>query len=366
METRWARRLGPGIAAMAAVAAIASTTAGAPPPIWDPPDCQGLPSVRPRTGAAWFRLDPELAAGTLVGQVLTIGNAERATEWRMDLDAESFAGEPRGGTVLIGTDDGRASRVSLIDVEDGCRWSVGTSRDVVRSARSTPDDTALIEHRVDRRTRADLGIWRRPFDGGAPTRLLPAISVDDRFGPTWTTELGWSEDGDRLVVTSCGEVACRFRIVPTTGGPVTSIADPSLGSFVGMADDRLIVRQACRGLPCPLLARGLALDAVVVLDAAAGLAVLSRDADGRSVIVHERGTGLVAIRPDGSDARPLAAPPDGLRLIAGIPWSASAAEHAPDRLVFGPEGRVPSDGARPAILRSVDSTESLPLGEVLR
>jgi hypothetical protein len=366
METRWVRRLGPCIAAVAAVAAIASTTAGAPPPIWDPPDCPGRPSVGQRTSAAWFRLDPDLAAGTLVGQRLTIGNAERATQWRLDLDAESFAAQPRGGTVLVGTDDGRASRLLLIDVTGGCRWVVATSRDVVRGALPTPDGTAVVEHRVDRRTRADLGVWRRPFDGDAPTRLLPAIRADDRFGPTWVTELGWSEDGESLVVTSCGEVACRYRVLPKDGSVVTSIADPSLGSFVGMADDRLIVREACRGLPCALVSRRVAADDLVILDAATGTAVVSRDADGRSVVVHEREAELHALRPDGTDRRHLADPPDGLRLVAGVPWSASGAEHAPGRLVFGPEGRVPFDGARPAILRSVDAADTLPLGEVPR
>jgi len=366
METRWARRFGPGIAAMAAVAAIASTTAGAPPPIWDPPDCPRLPSVGARTSAAWFRLDPDLAAGTLVGQRLTIGDAERARRWQLAIDAESFAADPRGGTVLIGTDDGRASRLSLIDVIDGCRWPVATSRDVVRSAIPTLDGTAIVEHRVDRRTRADLGIWRRPLDGSMPTRMLPAISVDDRFGPTWVTELGWSEDGASLVVTSCGEVACRHRVVPAMGGTVTTIADPSLGSFVGMADDRLIVREACRGLPCGLVSRALADDTSVVLEVATGLAVMSRDADGRSVVVHELEAELHAVRPDGGGARALVAQPDGLRLVGGAAWSASGAEHGRDRLLFGPEGRVPSDGSRPAILRSVDATESRPLGEVLR
>lgn len=366
METRWARRLGPGIAALTAVAAIASTTAGAPPPIWDPPDCPGRPAVGSRTSAAWFRLDPDLAAGTMVGQRLIIGNAEHDTEWRMDLDAESFAAQPRGGTVLVGSDDGRASRLALIDVADGCRWAVATSRDVVRSALPTPDGTAVVEHRVDRRTRADLGVWQRPFDGTTPTRLLQAIPADERFGPTWATALGWSEDGETLVVTSCGEVACRYRVVPAAGGAVTSIADPSLGSFVGMADDRLIVREACRGLPCALVSRAVGGHDVVTLDPAAGLAVMSRDADGRSLVVHEGDAGLTAVRPDGSDPRPLAGAPDGLRLVPDVAWAASGAEHADDRLVFGPDGRVSLDGARATILRSVDATESLPLGEVLR
>ena len=252
METRWARRLGPGIAALAAVVAIASTTAGAPPPIWDPPDCPGLPSVGPRTSAAWFRLDPDLSAGALVGQRLTIGNAERATQWRMDLDAESFAAQPRGGTVLIGTDDGRASRLSLINVTDACRWTVATSRDVVRSALSTPDGSAVVEHRVDRRTRADLGIWRRSLDGSAPTRLLPAIPTDDRFGPTWVTELGWSDHGDSLVEIVEGSV--EFAAQSRDGGEfVEGRADsPAIaggaetfhgGTEFGLGGERIAVHQ---------------------------------------------------------------------------------------------------------------------------
>jgi hypothetical protein len=351
---------------MAAVAAIASTTAGAPPPIWDPPDCPGVPSIGARPTGAWIRLDPELSAGMLVGQRLTVGTAGLATGRRLQLEAEAFASEPRGGTVLVGSDDGRASRLSLIDVAAGCAWSLATARDVVRSAVTTPDGSGIVEHRVDRLTRIDLGVWRRPLDGGAPTRLLAPIAVDERFGPTWVTGLGWSADGESLVVTSCGEAACRHRIVAESGGEVTTVADTTLGSFVGMADDRLIVRGACRGLPCPLVARGTGGDAVTVLEAAAGLAVMSRDAGGRSVVVHETGVGLRAIRPDGSDARPVAPPPHGMRIVPDVAWSASGAEHAPDQLVFGPDARVPLGGARLAVVPAVDPTGSVPVGEVLR
>ncbi|HSL75559.1 MAG TPA: hypothetical protein VK867_01350 [Candidatus Limnocylindrales bacterium] len=366
METRWARRLGPAIAAVAAVAAIASTTAGAPPPIWDPPDCPGSPAVRGRPTGAWFRLDPDLSAGVLIGQRLTLGDAERATEWRMDLDAESFSAGPRGGTVLVGTDDGRSSRLSLIDVVGGCRWPIGTTRDVVRSAVTTPDGAGIVEHRVDRGSRTDLGVWRRAFDGGGSTRLLAPIAADERFGPTWITELAWSEDGGSLVVASCGEVACRYRIVPATGGALTSIADPTLGAMVGVAEGRLIVRGSCRGLPCPLVSREASGVATAVLDPQAGLAVMSRDARGGIVVVYETQGGLQAIRPDGTDARGIAMPPEGLRLVAGVRWSASGADHTPDRLVFGPEGRVPVDGPRTAVLRAVDIDDAVVVGEVLR
>jgi hypothetical protein len=114
------------------------------------------------------------------------------------------------------------------------------------------------------------------------------------------------------------------------------------------------------------VSRALADDTSVVLEVATGLAVMSRDADGRSVVVHELEAELHVVRPDGSGARALVAPPDGLRLVGDAAWSASGAEHGRDRLIFGPDGRVPADGSRPAILRPVDATESLPLGEVPR
>ena len=367
METRWFRRLGPGVAALGAVAAIASTTAGAPQAAWDPPDCTGSPSAGGEPIGAWFRLDPTLVDGSYVGQRLTLGRADRATSWHLQLDAESFAAEPSGGTVLIGTDDGRASRLSLLDLAAGCRWPIGTSREVVRGALVSPDGRAIVESRVDRRTRADLGIWRRPLDGGEPMRVLPEIPVDDRFGPTWITQLDWADDGTSLVVGSCGEVACRYRVLPEAGGAMTTVAEPTLGTLVGMADGRLIAHAACRGLPCPLISFGFADREQVVLDDAAGRAVMARDGAGHRVVVHETvGGPLRSVRPDGADGRALPAAPDGLGLVAGPAWAAGAAEHPADRLLFAPDGRIPLDGPRSALARSIDAADTTAPGEVIR
>ena len=73
METRWFRRLGPGVAALGAVAAIASSTAGAPPASWRPPACPGPPVLTSGAIGTWYRLDPTLADGTYVGQRLSVG-----------------------------------------------------------------------------------------------------------------------------------------------------------------------------------------------------------------------------------------------------------------------------------------------------
>ena len=93
METRWIRRLGPGIAVLGAMAAIASTAAGAPSPSWQPPGCSGPPAAGPLGPGTWFRLDPTVVDGTYVGQRLSLGSGS-APQRRIDLAAESFATGP--------------------------------------------------------------------------------------------------------------------------------------------------------------------------------------------------------------------------------------------------------------------------------
>src|SRR3954462_10120559 len=60
---------------------------------------------------------------------------------------------------------------------------------VVRSAVLTPDGAAVVEHHVDRATRADLGIFRRRIAGGELVRVADPVAWDDAYGATWTTDL---------------------------------------------------------------------------------------------------------------------------------------------------------------------------------
>jgi hypothetical protein len=347
---------------------VASATASAPSPSWDPPPCPGVPASGTARIGAWFRLDPILEDGVIVGQDVSMGWADRPVPWRIRLEAESFASGPTAGTVVVGTDDGHASTLSLIDLQRGCGWTLGTSADVIRNGVLGPDG-AIVESRVDRRTRADLGVWRRPLDGSAPSRLLAPLRTDARFGPTWATDLGWSDDGATLVVASCGEVACRYRLQPLAGGPVAAITDPTLGTVVGLADGRLVTRGACRGLPCPVVSIRPDGSDRVVLDDAAGLAVLARDDADRGVVVHELAAGstsLRSVRPDGRDGRVLPAAPPGLRLVADAAWTGGATEHPPDLLVFAPDGLIPGSGVRSARLRAVATDTPVSILEVSR
>ncbi len=368
VESRWLRRAGPGIAALGAVALIVSTTVGAPARTWQPPACPGQPHIGARPIGAWYRLDPSLVDGARTGQRLVVGRAGGAAQ-TMRLDAESFATGPLRGTILVGSDDGDSSRLSLVDVAAGCAWSLGLTTDVIRHATVAADGVSVFEFRVDRRSRTDLGVWRRSLDGSTdPVRILAPIATDMRFGRTWLTRLSWSDDGQRLAVASCGEVACRYRLLDPVSNDVRHVVDPSLGDLVGFGADRLVAHGACRGLPCPLLSVGND-GSVVTLADDAGQAVIAHDDAGGPVVVHEvdvDGHGLRQIGLDGSDPLALDVDPDGRRLVAGPARSESAAEHDPAWLLFGPDGRLPIDGPVGALLRHVPDGRAVPLGEVSR
>ena len=368
VESRWFRRAGPGIAAIGAVVLVASTTAGGRPASWEPPRCEGLPRVGSAPVGAWYRIDPTIGDGVRSGQRLTVGGPGTATARGLDLNAESFAAGPFAGTILAGTDDGATSRVSLIDAAAGCAWSVDRSDDVIRRATITPDRSALIEFRVDRTSRADLGVWRRPLVGDGPLeRILPPIEHDERFGPTWLTELFWSGDGSLLAVESCGEIACRIRWLDTRTGVTGSVSDPSFGDLIGLTRDRLVAHGACRGLPCPLRSHRLADGSTATIVAYAGQAVLARDAGGRYVVVYERdadGHGTAAIDLDGSADRALPGDVGARRLIAAPAWAGGGAEVPAGWIAFGPDGRLPIAGPVGALLRRLSDGRTVPFGEV--
>jgi hypothetical protein len=368
VESRWFRRAGPAVAALGGIALIATTALGAPDRAWAPEACAGAPRIGAPGPGAWYRIDPILDAGARTGQRVVLGRAGDGATRALDLDAESFAAGPFGGATLIGTDDGRRSRLSLVDLARGCAWPLVVSADVVRTATLAPDGMSLFEFRVDRRTRADLGVWQRALDGStAPSRALVPIAADARFGPTWTTDFIWSEDARSLAVQSCGEISCRVRILDLDGGGVRLVADPALADVVGLDGDRLVAHGACRGLPCPLISMDIATGSALALDPEAGQAVLSRDADGRTVVVHEVGAGGAYLRMvglDGHEPRRIDGDPDGRRLVARAARSGSGAEYAPGWLLFGPDGRLPIDGSLRPLLRHVPDGRAVQLDEV--
>ena len=228
LESRWVRWVGPGVIAFGALASVATATQGAAQSPWSPPPCSmadGGPEAAARSAGPvglgdlraepWYRLDPRLDRdGGLQGQRLAVGTDGQHASHFLELPPESFAAGPFGRLVLVGGDDGATSRLTAVDVPGDCSFAVAEESSVIRRATVDPAGRTVYEMRVDRQTRADLGIWSRPLDGTGPAvQVLEPIAPDERFGPTFTTEFSWEPGGDRLAVQSCGEAACRTRVI---------------------------------------------------------------------------------------------------------------------------------------------------------
>jgi hypothetical protein len=370
LESRWARRIGPGVAALAAVLMVAATAAGARDRPWRPPACRTGAATQVQGTLAWWRMDGQVVDGRLAGQRLTLGAAGAARPRIVDLPAEAFAAGPFGDHVLVGTDDGRRSRLSLIDVARACRLQVADTADVIRRATMTPDRSAIIEFRVDRATRSERGVFRRPLaPGGRVTRLLGPIPPDAQFGPTWTTELVWGSDARSLAVQSCGVLACRTRVLDLATGSVQLVSDMGQGDLVGLAGGRLVVHEACGGLPCPIVSVDVEDGDRVVLQQDGGQAVMASDPVGRALIVLEAGADgrrLRVMDPLGNAVRDLRPDPLGRRLVAGPARSGGAMAPVVGHVVIAPAGRLPVGGRPSPVLRRLSDDTTLAVEEVDR
>jgi hypothetical protein len=355
--------LGRCVRLLAPLAVITVVTAASPlaPPgvggtggVRAPAGTCGSPGAAAAAGAAagataWYRLSSVVdSAGTLSGMRLEAG-AVPGPRYAVDLPAESFASGPERGQILVGDDDGSRSRIRLLDAARGCWTAVGIEGAVVRSAVMDAAAAVIWEHRVDRSTRADLGVWRRGLASGTSERVLEPMAADAAYGRTFTTELATA--GGRLVATSCGMRACRSRVLDAVSGQVALV--PDTGPVVGLAGGSLAAMSVCDALPCgvdaidvqtgvrtrvadAVTAVGLGGSTLVWTDAAGG--VWQRDLAGahEPAIRADAALGLSPIRRSslatsgsGSSGIPLLAP--GGRI--GDPGSVRVLDPATHRLV---------------------------------
>ena len=188
------------------------------------------PAVRPTSGS-WFRGTPLLdVGGTLTGWRLTVGGPDgRASE--MSLPPESHAGELVDGRLVVTSDDGHVSRVQIVEAAAGCSRTVGldrsAARTVARRAVIEPAGDSILVHRLDRATRADLGIVRVFVDGRPSVPVVQPPSSDDLAAAgverVWSTELRLDPGGTTLEVRSCDPGACLTRIVDLRSGAIRTI-----------------------------------------------------------------------------------------------------------------------------------------------
>lgn len=373
-ESPWFRRAGPVIASLAALGAfgaVATVAVGAPTPSWAPAACEGPPIVSSGAPGTWVRLDPRMdVGGTLVGQRLAMGDTTTTVSPTWDLPSESFVAAPTSSTVLVGADDGVVSSLRLLDIRAGCVWPLAQETSVIRRATLSPDGSSIYETRVGRRDRADQGVWRRALTmSGSATRVMEPLVPDARFGQTFTTEFAWSDGADELAVQACGEISCRVRFLEPASGRQRSIANPALGTMVGLTMDRLVVHGSCRGLPCPLLALHLDDETVTVLAQEAGQAMLVLADDGSPRIAYETdaaGLSLRAVAPDGSSRTELGSLPLGERLVPLGPGASALTRLAPGTLLTGPEAGVPFGPDRSTGVRRLADGHTAPFLEASR
>lgn len=385
VESRWLRWIGPGVVALGAVGFIASTTLGAGARPWTPRACAGPPSAWIEAARAvgspsladlpstpWYRLDSVLdTEGALGARRLAVGLDGEHAARISDLPAESFAAGPFGRIILVGSDDGVASELVAIDVANGCTWAIGREQAVIRRATIDATGTSIYEMRVDRITRADLGIWLRPMDGvGEARRVLSPIAPDGRFGRTYSTEFTWDVAGERLAVQSCGEAACRTRIVSPGGGATVTLDTPDLGLLIGFDGDYMATYGACRGFPCPIVSSNVRTGRRHVLAEAAGPAVVVGTDDGTRLIHEQRtpsGRALRSIPLDGGASTDLGPLPDGLDLHAASTRADAATRIPAGWVLLAPDGRIPADrsAVRPH-LRHIPDGVTVQLDEVAR
>lgn len=247
-----------------------------------------LDAAEGAASAAWFRLDDVLdAAGWLAGRQLAAGLVATPGSLAVGLPAESFAAGPVAGLLLVGDDDGARSRLRLVDPAARCAIDLGAAPDVVRSAVVVPGELVAYEHRVDRVTRVDLGVWRRSLRDGGTVRVLGGLPADPATGPTWSTTLLVAPDG-RLVASACTDVACRVRVLEPATGAVAALA--GTGPALGVARGELLARATCPGLPCDVMAFPLDGGPARVLAADAWAAAAGGPAGTHLVVETDGGT----------------------------------------------------------------------------
>ena len=206
---------------------------------------------------------------------------------------------------------------------------------VIRSAVAAPDGTATWEHRVDRRTRADLGVWRRLAGSTASDgalRVLDGLTSDAAAGPTFTTDLAVAADG-RLVVAACGERTCRTRVLDPRTGVVASAA--GTGPVLGVSGRVLVTMAACSSLPCH----------VEALDLVDGSTAPLGDGDAPGTLGGPADAFVIVPVAGSVDVKGITGVADGRIALALDPvlrgsTATSGADVAPGAVVLAPHGRV--------------------------
>ena len=153
-------------------------------------------------------------------------------------------------------------------------------------------------------------------------------------------------------------------------GTRRTVAEPDLGTLVGLGGDALVTYAACPGFPCPIVAVNLATGTRTILTERGAVAIVITTPDGPRLVYEsfdESGIALRSVALDGSSPSDLGRLPDGQRLHA-IPGIAEAATRVPSGWVLlASNGRLSFSGPDAQTqLRHVPDGTTVQLDEVVR
>ena len=247
-----------------------------------------------------------------------------------------------------------------------CASVVHEGPDLIRRAVFDPSGDGIVEFRLDRSSRTDLGVWNRPLDGREPQRILEPLAPNARIGPVFATELSWSSDGRRLVVKTCGETFCLARIFDRSSGRVMTVDDHHVGEAIGVVGEELVAYGGCPWLPCEIVAMNLKTGRVRDLASVAGLATLSVT-DACAVVAFEDFELRGSLRVIDLDGKPLRTLPleTGLRLVPASDRALAGFE-LPAGVIALAKGSRPSRSLVPATFINIADGRRVPAAEVLR
>lgn len=217
--------------------------------------------------------------GILTGYVLSV-QIEDGSETKTSLPVESIFAGQFGALLMYSFDtDKTGSEVHAIDVRTGCDLLIVEPADVVRAITVDPSGENIYVKTVSRDTRQDLGIWRYKINGEKGEVLAHPMPATD-YGPPWYTTLGWSSDGQSLVIDACGLAACATRILDLTTGNVDDYLDLH-GQMIGVNDRELFAFADTDHRPSDVLAISRADGAEKII--VGGIIAAKLEADGETL-----------------------------------------------------------------------------------
>ena len=219
------------------------------------------------------------------GHVLRAGTLDGGSTTRLELPEEhAFADGPRRGQILVGSDDGAASEVLLVEATTGETETVISTDAIIWGGSLSPDAAAVYYVPVDRASMTDAGLWRLKLEPDAePEQLIEQVTTAT-YDFASQYHVAWSPDGGRLVIQYCNRGKCVTHIVDPASGESQVHDAPGIFQLRGATDTEYIADAISGEQRSGLLAVDLETLEVRVLTEEWGVSEVHQTEDGPVVV----------------------------------------------------------------------------------